>query len=119
MSAEKLDYVDPSTFPKPGYYYHYKHDPSGPVNNYAYRIFGVGHHTEIRSKEGLTVGYWPLYKDSTVFFNGKMFDNRPIDMFLEPVNKPEYQGPRFVPITDESVIAQLKEIEKEMYGTNA
>ncbi len=29
-----------------GYYYHYKHDPLGAVNHYAYFIFGAGHHTE-------------------------------------------------------------------------
>ena len=36
----------PSNLPEPGYYYHFKHDPDGPINNYAYYIHGVGHHTE-------------------------------------------------------------------------
>jgi len=25
----------PEQCPEPGYYYHYKHDPNGPLNNYA------------------------------------------------------------------------------------
>lgn len=32
--------------PKAGFYYHHKHDPKGPLNNYAYFIYGIGHHTE-------------------------------------------------------------------------
>lgn len=33
--------------PELGFYYHYKHDPTGAVNNYAYEILNIGHHTEI------------------------------------------------------------------------
>ena len=33
----------PKNRPEPGYYYHYKHDPNGPLNNYAYYIYGIGH----------------------------------------------------------------------------
>ena len=40
------DVPPPEQCPEPGYYYHYKHDPNGPLNNYAYYIYGVGHHTE-------------------------------------------------------------------------
>ena len=29
--------------PKPGYYCHYQHGASGPCNNYAYYIYGLGH----------------------------------------------------------------------------
>jgi hypothetical protein len=28
------------------FYYHYKHDPSISVNNYAYEVIGVGMHSE-------------------------------------------------------------------------
>jgi hypothetical protein len=41
------DVPPPEQCPEPGYYYHYKHDPNGPLNNYAYYIYGVGHHTEM------------------------------------------------------------------------
>ena len=40
------DIPPPDQRPDPGYYYHFKHDPAGPLNNYAYYIYGVGHHTE-------------------------------------------------------------------------
>ena len=40
------DIPPPGKLPEPGYYYHFKHDPAGPLNNYAYYIDGVGHHTE-------------------------------------------------------------------------
>jgi hypothetical protein len=40
------DIPPPKKLPEPGYYYHFKHDPDGPLNNYAYYIYGVGHHTE-------------------------------------------------------------------------
>lgn len=35
------DVPPPKELPEPGYYYHFKHDPNGPVNNYAYYIYGV------------------------------------------------------------------------------
>jgi hypothetical protein len=40
------DIPPPDQRPESGYYYHFKHDPAGPLNNYAYYIYGVGHHTE-------------------------------------------------------------------------
>jgi len=30
------DIPPPKNLPEPGYYYHFKHDPAGPLNNYAY-----------------------------------------------------------------------------------
>jgi len=36
----------PEKLPEPGYYYHFKHDPDGPLHNDASYIYGVGHHTE-------------------------------------------------------------------------
>jgi hypothetical protein len=29
----------PTLVPEPGFYYHYKHDPNGTVNNYAYEVW--------------------------------------------------------------------------------
>ena len=49
------DVPPPEQCPEPGYYYHYKHDPNGPLNNYAYYIYGVGHHTEVMGLPGLAV----------------------------------------------------------------
>jgi hypothetical protein len=98
------------------YYYHYKHNPNGTVNNYAYEIMNFGHHTEI---EGLTesemVIYRPLYPEAGVYKIGKHWDVRPINMFIEPVTKDGKTFPRFALITDEKVISELKEKAKELY----
>ena len=32
------DMPPPEKLPEPGYYYHFKHDPDGPLNNYAYYL---------------------------------------------------------------------------------
>ena len=34
----------PQRVPENGFYYHYKHDPNGPLNDYAYEVVGVGCH---------------------------------------------------------------------------
>ncbi|HVZ75884.1 MAG TPA: hypothetical protein VG934_01270 [Candidatus Paceibacterota bacterium] len=102
--------------PEAGYYYHYKHDPMGAVNNYAYYIYGAGHHTEddCRPEDANMQVYKPLY-DAFVYKNGKMFDLRPLHMFWE---KAQWQGKvvdRFIRITDPKVIEQLQDIRKSMY----
>jgi hypothetical protein len=113
-------YTDTSKLPRrliePGYYYHYKHDASGEVNNYAYYIYGVGHHTEDDAPEfdRHMQAYRPLY-DAFVYKNGKMLDLRPHHMFFEQV---EWQGklvPRFTKITDPTILAELKKIRRKMY----
>jgi hypothetical protein len=38
--AIAYDVPPPEQCPEPGYYYHYKHDPNGPLNNYTYYIYG-------------------------------------------------------------------------------
>jgi len=35
----------PKNVPEKAFHYHYKHDPKGEVNNYAYEVIGVGIHT--------------------------------------------------------------------------
>ena len=57
------DIPPPEKLPEPGYYYHFKHDPDGPLNNYAYYIYGVGHHTEndCRPEDAFMQVYRPLY----------------------------------------------------------
>ncbi len=103
--------------PEPGFYYHYKHDPVGTVNNYAYEIFGVGHHTEddCDERDQFMQVYRPLYKDAYVYQNGKMFDLRPLGMAMEEVEVAGVKMARFRKITDSAVIAELEQIKKEMY----
>jgi hypothetical protein len=80
------DTPPPAELPEPGYYYHFKHDPDGPLNNYAYYIYGAGHHTEgdCRTEDAFmkyTGHYmWRAY----AYRNGGLFDLRPLHMFFEP-----------------------------------
>lgn len=100
-----------------GFYYHYKHDPLGPVNNYAYQIINIAHHTEIEGlKESAMVVYAPLYDSAGVYKEGKHYDVRPLTMFLEKVTKDNKIVPRFTEITNSETIQKLKEIKKKMYG---
>ncbi len=97
--------------------YHYKHDPSGPVNNYAYEIINIGHHTEIEGlEESKMVIYAPLYETAGVYRAGKHFDVRPYTMFTEPVTKDGKTFPRFTQITDPDVIQKLIKIRDQMYS---
>ena len=34
------DMPPPAELPEPGYYYHFKHDPDGPLSNYALYLRG-------------------------------------------------------------------------------
>lgn len=117
MSDTHVQAPLPSRLPEPGFYYHYKHDPQGTVNNYAYLILGAGHHTEddARPEDTFMQVYWPLY-ESYVYTHGNMFDLRPLDMALDTVENESYTGPRFIKITDEAVLAELKQIGRKMYG---
>jgi len=107
----------PDKVPEKGFYYHYKHDPAGAFNNYAYEFVGVGHHTEddCRPEDALLGVYRPLY-DAFVYRNGKMFDVRPLSMWLEPVEKDGKTFPRFTRITDPELVRRLEALRKEMYG---
>lgn len=107
----------PAKVPEKGFYYHYKHDPSGSVNNYAYEFMGVGHHTEddCRPEDALLAVYRPLY-EAFVYKNGKMFDVRPLSMFMEEVTKEGKTFPRFARITDPATIEALAKMRSEMYG---
>ncbi len=107
----------PDRLPEPGYYYHYKHDLGRSVNDYAYYIYGVGHHTEdnCRPEDTFMQVYRPLYEDAFVYKHGRMFDLRPLQMFYEPANWNGQSVQRFTKITDPATIAQLKEIRARMY----
>ncbi len=106
----------PEKVPEAGFYYHYKHNQKGPVNNYAYEVMGTGFHTEddCRPMDTNMVVYRPLY-ESSVYTAGKFFDIRPLSMFLENVTKDGKTFPRFQKVTDSKVIAELEAIKNKMY----
>lgn len=112
----------PARVPERGFYYHYKHDPSGAVNNYAYEVLGIGFHTEENAREGEAhfLIYRPLYEASVYKAAQTLgipcFDARPLEMWMDEAV--EYQGevvPRFRKITDPVVLAQLEQIRAQMY----
>lgn len=107
----------PEKIPEPGFYYHYKHDPNGSVNNYAYEVIGVGYHTEddCRPEDVNLVVYRPVY-ESSVYKAGKFFDIRPLGMFMESVTKEGKTSPRFAKIADPAIIAQLEAMKRAMYS---
>lgn len=103
------------TLPENGFYYHYKHDPSGSINNYAYEVVGIGMHSEMHDDpNGVMVIYRPLY-EAFVFKQGKWFDVRPASMFMEEVTKGDKTFPRFQKITDQAVLEQLVKTRDQMY----
>jgi hypothetical protein len=114
----------PKKIPEKGYYYHYKHNPSLAVNNYAYEILGVGIHTEMghdnikndcRPEDAHMVVYRPIY-EASVYKAGKFFDIRPLEIFIEKVTKDRKTFPRFKKIVNKKIIAKLEKIKREMYG---
>jgi hypothetical protein len=106
----------PTAVPAPGFYYHYKHHAAGTVNNYAYEVLSTGCHTEddCRPEDANLVVYRPLY-ESSVYKAGKLFDIRPLSMFLEDVTKDGKTFPHFQKIADSAVIAELETIKRKMY----
>jgi len=107
----------PKNIPEKGFYYHYKHNPSLSINNYAYELIGVGMHSEddCRLEDSNMAIYLPIY-ESRAFRAGKFFDLRPLEMWEESVkNKENKSVKRFTKITDPVIIEKLKEIKGEMY----
>lgn len=111
------DIPPPDKRPAPGFYYHYKHDPAGEINNYAYYICGVGHHTEddCRPEDAFMQVYLPLYESAYVYQNGKMYDLRPLHMFYEPAEWKGVQVQRFTKIENEPTLGVLRAIKRRMY----
>lgn len=85
-----------------GFYYHFKHNPEVSINNYAYWLVGIAKHSE---NEEFTVIYKPMYKNE--WLGEAELMSRPIEMFTDMVEKPEYSGPRFKLIEDPEIIAKL------------
>ena len=111
----------PQRVPELGFYYHYKHNPNESVNNYAYEVIGVGFHTEENARTGEThfLVYRPLYNASVYKASKELgipcFDNRPLEMWMENVEKDGKKFPRFQKITDPMIILELQKIRGEMY----
>lgn len=102
--------------PTPGFYYHYKHDPAEEWNNYLYEVLNICHHTEIDGlEESAMVAYRPLYESASVYKIGKHWDVRPLDMFMEKVEKDGETKDRFSHITDPELIKKCEALAKEMY----
>ncbi len=97
--------------PEKGFYYHYKHDPKGDMNNYSYEYVGVALHSEERN---YTVIYRPLYEND--FLAPATHVVRPLDMWMGMVEKDGKTFPRFTKITDSKTIEELQKIKLEMYG---
>ncbi len=114
----------PEKVPEVGFYYHYKHDPSGEVNNYAYEVLGIGFHTEDDAREGEEhfLIYRPLYEASVYNASQELgtpcFDARPLAMWMGSVEKDGKTFPRFQKITDPKVISELEKIRADMYPKN-
>ncbi len=111
----------PKRVPEAGFYYHYKHDPSKGVQDYAYEVMGVGFHTEddVRDGEALFLIYRPLYNASVYLASKDLaipcFDARPLEMWMGDVEKDGKVFPRFTKIIDAEVVEQLEKIKSEMY----
>jgi hypothetical protein len=115
-NAMTYDIPPPENLPEPGVYYHFKHDPDGPVNNYAYYIYGVGHHTEddCRTEDAFIQVYTGHYTR-----RHSLPERRPLRPAPAAHVKPaEWKGKRvkrFTRIVDPGVIAQLAAIKTRMY----
>lgn len=62
------------------------------------------------------VVYRPLYETAGVYKAGKLFDLRPLKMFMEYITKEGKTFPRFKKISDEAVIKELGRFRAQMYG---
>lgn len=112
----------PINYPTGRFYYHYKHDPNGPIENYAYEVIGVGCHTEdVPRDQAHFVVYRPLYQASVFRVQTEIgipcFDVRPLDMWMGTVEKDGVQVKRFTEVTNPSIIESLMHIRNQMYGT--
>ncbi len=111
----------PKRVPEPGFYYHYKHDPAGPTNNYAYEVMGVGFHTEDDTRPGEEhfLVYRPLYEAAVCAASKELgipcFDARPLEMWMGEVTKEGKTFQRFQKITDPATVAELERVREEMY----
>src|SRR4051812_30622652 len=97
--------------PENGLYIHYKHDPSGELHNYTYEVVGLARDTEDKS---YAVLYRPLYEAD--WFAPASYQARPLEMFMEEIQKGGHSIPRFRKITDPALISELEKVRIRRYG---
>lgn len=100
----------PPIIPETGFYMHYKHDSSLMPHDHMYEVVGLARNTEEKT---FSVLYRPLYEND--WFPPAKYQSRPLDMFLETVEKDGQTTPRFKHITDAALVAELAEVRKQMY----
>jgi len=89
------------------FYYSFKHNPEKGIDDMAYEIIGITAHTE--TLEELVV-YKPLYECKYLKEHNLDFWTRPLDMFLEEVDKDGYKGSRFIRIKDIDVVEEIRKL---------
>lgn len=97
-------------WPVPGHiFYHFKRNPNLGIEHGAYLIQGVGKNTEDRQQHFVILK--PLYycNPRQVDEQNVSYELRPLDYFFGDVNRPGYIGKRFTLITDDKLIAYLKQ----------
>lgn len=98
------------SIPPKGFYIHYKHDPKGTAHNYMYEVVGIARNTEEKT---YSVLYRPLYANDLL--PPADVHARPLEMFLENVEKDGVIVPRFSQITDHALIATLETVRDRIY----
>lgn len=106
-----LSFMEAQEFPQKGFYQHYKHDPQGAPQNYMYEVVGIARNTEDNS---FSVLYRPLYESE--WMPPADFQSRPLEMFVESVEKEANKIPRFTKITDPELVQNLEKIKLQIYG---
>ncbi len=100
--------------PKPGFYYHFKHDPTQGVNHHAYHVLGVAKDTEeeCETEYQYEVIYTPLYDLSGFLGEEIQYCKRPLEMFIGTKDQDGEEIQRFQRITDEEVLVDLRKYQK-------
>ena len=109
--------IIPHQVPEKGFYYHYKHDPYGAVNNCAYEVLGVGVHSEDDGdpRNANMVVYIPIY-DCPLADQMHLFQLRPLTEWMGEVEIKGKNVPRFQKISDPDIIKQLVRQRGLIYG---
>ena len=97
--------------PENGFYVHYKHEPNAESHNYMYEVVGLARNTEDKS---YAVLYRPLYKND--WFAPASYQARPLDMFVEEIEKDGSCIPRFRKVSDPELVSELEKVRASMYN---
>lgn len=104
--------------PEKGFYYHYKHDSKGLINNYAYEVLGLCKNTEKTDEDDdrYMVLYRPLYQNT--YLKPADYSIRPLCMFIENVMQNGVSIPRFRKINNPVIIGKIEREKTKIYGCN-